>query len=173
MTTFHCMAKGKKSLRHRTSLPTGDDGINNNNDNDNDNNDNNSSNIKYNHMSYSRRSIATPLSRGGNNNALPKSRSLTSYRNKFFIIIAFTSFYTAFLYQRGQCSFQFQFDVFQFDLIWFNSIQFNSIYTNHHSYRLAWIFVVAVVVFVVVEYLHWTTKTVWLQLSRSGDWFGF
>ena len=54
-------------------------------------------------MAYTRRSIATPLSRSGNSpNLLNNHRSLTSYRNKFFLILVVTSFYTAFLYSRGQ-----------------------------------------------------------------------
>jgi hypothetical protein len=52
-------------------------------------------------MAYSRRNIATPLSRGGNTNALPSTKT-TSYRNTILAILVLTSFYTAFLYQRGQ-----------------------------------------------------------------------
>jgi len=56
-------------------------------------------------MAYTRRSIATPFSRGGNTNAsLNSGRSLTSYRKKFYLIIAATSIYTTFLYQRGGAS---------------------------------------------------------------------
>jgi hypothetical protein len=93
-----------KNLRHRASLY--------------ENNNNNTTGISisekaaansnsYNrHMAYSRRSIATPYSGGGNGNgnAFPKSKNLTSYRNKILIILVITSFYTTFLYQRGQCS---------------------------------------------------------------------
>lgn len=55
-----------------------------------------------NHMAYSRRSIATPLSRGGNGTSIPNSRSRTSYQTTFLLILVLTSVYTAFLYQRGQ-----------------------------------------------------------------------
>jgi len=56
-------------------------------------------------MSYTRRSVATPFSRGGNTKVLPSSsRSLTSYRKKFAIILVVTSLYTAFLYRRGGAS---------------------------------------------------------------------
>ena len=58
---------------------------------------------KYNHMAYTRRSIATPFPRGGNNRILPNnSRSLTSYRKNLFVVLIVTSLYTAFLYRRGQ-----------------------------------------------------------------------
>jgi hypothetical protein len=54
------------------------------------------------HMAYSRRNIATPLSRGGSsNNAISNGKSKTSYRNTILAILVVTSFYTAFLYQRG------------------------------------------------------------------------
>lgn len=61
-----------------------------------------SSNSYNRHMAYSRRSIATPYSGGGNGNAFPKSKNLTSYRNKILLILIVTSFYTTFLYRRGQ-----------------------------------------------------------------------
>lgn len=62
-------------------------------------------NGKYDHMAYTRRSIATPFSRSGNSpNLLNNHRSLTSYRNKIFLILVVTSFYTAFLYSRGGAS---------------------------------------------------------------------
>jgi hypothetical protein len=54
-------------------------------------------------MAYTRRSIATPFSRVGSSKVLPNgSRSLNTYRKKFYIILLFTSLYTAFLYRRGQ-----------------------------------------------------------------------
>mmetsp|Transcript_49248 Transcript_49248/g.50023 ORF Transcript_49248/g.50023 Transcript_49248/m.50023 type:complete len:119 (+) Transcript_49248:2699-3055(+) len=85
--------ENNKNLRHRTSVD-----------------ENNTNNIitekgasrSYNHMAYSRRSIATPFSRFGNGNALPKNKNLTSYRNKIIAILVVTSCYTTFLYQRGQ-----------------------------------------------------------------------
>lgn len=56
-------------------------------------------------MAYNRRSVATPFPRAGNAKILPSSgRSLTSYRNKFFVILIVTSLYTTFLYRRGGAS---------------------------------------------------------------------
>lgn len=60
-----------------------------------------SSNSPHHLMAYSRRNIATPLSRGGNSNAIPNGKSKTSYRNTILAILVLTSLYTAFLYQRG------------------------------------------------------------------------
>ncbi|MGK3756133.1 MAG: hypothetical protein ACI8RD_008443 [Bacillariaceae sp.] len=106
---FQLMASTEniKNLRHRTSLYE-----NNNNNNitgisisEKAAGTNNSSNSYNNrHMAYSRRTIATPYPGGGNGNAFPKSKNLTSYRNKILIILVVTSFYTSFLYQRGQCN---------------------------------------------------------------------
>lgn len=58
-------------------------------------------------MAYGRRNFIT-YQRSGANNVAPNTRSLTSYRNKILFILVVTSFYTAFLYQRGQ-SFSFSF----------------------------------------------------------------
>ncbi|KAG7368448.1 hypothetical protein IV203_031191 [Nitzschia inconspicua] len=56
-------------------------------------------------MAYSRRNIATPLSRAGTGNTLPNNKSKTaSYRNTILTILVVTSVYTAFLYQRGGAS---------------------------------------------------------------------
>mmetsp|Transcript_23881 Transcript_23881/g.56424 ORF Transcript_23881/g.56424 Transcript_23881/m.56424 type:complete len:620 (+) Transcript_23881:56-1915(+) len=91
----------KKSLRHRNNLfennpsPTGKDKSSTVN------------NVgrQFSHMAYTRRSFATPFPRAGNTKVLPNSsRSLTSYRRKFFIILIATSLYTVFLYQRGGAS---------------------------------------------------------------------
>ena len=98
-----------KSLRHRNSLesPAGKESTQS---------DTSNNNSKYAQMAYTRRNIATPFSRGGNNKALSNStRSLISYRKKFLIIIVITSLYTAFLYRRGQWL------VFVFDSIQFVS----------------------------------------------------
>ncbi|VEU36070.1 unnamed protein product [Pseudo-nitzschia multistriata] len=93
------MTGKNKSLRHRTNLesPRKDATTSQSRD---------STTPKFkNHMAYTRRSIATPFPRGGNSNVLlNNNRSLTSYRKKFIIILAATSFYTAFLYQRGGAS---------------------------------------------------------------------
>lgn len=90
-----------KSLRHRNSLfennqtPTANERTV----------DSDSNKSKYDHMAYNRRSVATPFPRGGNTKILPNSsRSLTSYRKKFYAILAVTSLYTAFLYRRGGAS---------------------------------------------------------------------
>jgi len=56
-------------------------------------------------MAYNRRSLATPLSRAANTKAVISStRSLTSYRKKFFAILLVTALYTVFLYRRGGAS---------------------------------------------------------------------
>lgn len=97
------MTRKNKSLRHRILDSPGKDATSTAHDDSS----NNSNRIpKYNtHMAYTRRSIATPFPRGGNTSALlSTSRSLTSYRKKFFVILVATSFYTAFLYQRGGAS---------------------------------------------------------------------
>jgi len=88
--------ENNKNLRHRTSLYENET---------NNNITEKGASRSYNHMAYSRRSIATPFSfsRGGNGNALPKNKNLTSYRNKIIAILVVTSLYTSFLYQRGQC----------------------------------------------------------------------
>ena len=59
------------------------------------------SHFHHHHMAYSRRNIAASLSRGGNNSPIPNGKSKTSYRNTILAILVLTSFYTAFLYQRG------------------------------------------------------------------------
>ena len=89
--------KSKKNLRHRSSL------YENANIGLAKEEEKGAVNNRYNHMSYSRRNIATPFSRGGSNgNVFPKNKNLTSYRNKIVIILVLTSFYTTFLYRRGQ-----------------------------------------------------------------------
>ncbi len=95
--SYRSLSMNTKSLRHRNlDSPAGKD-------QSKDSSSSNSSSNKFNHMAYTRRSIATPFSRGGNNKGLPNSnKSLTSYRKKFFIILGVTSLYTAFLYRRGQ-----------------------------------------------------------------------
>ena len=100
-----------ESLRHRNS-PAGKYSSSYNSNND----------TKYNHMAYTRRSVATPFSRAGSSKILPNgSRSLTSYRKKFYIILVVTSLYTAFLYRRGQW------------MLW--RVFSMSICSEHHSYR--------------------------------------
>jgi hypothetical protein len=59
-------------------------------------------NANSNHMAYTRRSIATPFSRGGSTKILPNSSRKTAYHKKILIIIVVTALYTAFLYRRGQ-----------------------------------------------------------------------
>jgi len=87
--------ENNKNLRHRTSVDE---------NNTNNNITEKGASRSYNHMAYSRRSIATPFSRFGNGNALPKNKNLTSYRNKIIAILVVTSCYTTFLYQRGGAS---------------------------------------------------------------------
>jgi len=91
--------KSKKNLRHRSSL------YENANIGLAKEEEKGAVNNRYNHMSYSRRNIATPFSRGGSNgNVFPKNKNLTSYRNKIVIILVLTSIYTTFLYRRGGAS---------------------------------------------------------------------